>query len=230
MAEAGGSNIEIAHKLSETEKHAPGHGPKWLEFLEILEAVVLALVAISTAWSSYEAARWSGVQAELYGQSTKVRVEAQGLEIRSGQERMYDASTVVEWMKATAEGHQNLAELFTRRFRPEFASAFQAWLKTDPLNNPDAPPGPLMMPEYRNAKAEQAEALEKQASEMFDRGNEARERSDDYVRVTVFLATVLLLMAISQRFRIHKVRVGLAALAMVLLVSALWRILTLPRI
>ena len=229
MAEAGGANIEIAHKLTESEKHGHDHRSGWLEFLEIMEAIVLALVAISTAWSSYEAARWSGVQSELYGKSTKARVEAQGLELGSGQEKIYDASTVVEWMKASSLGQQKLAQLFERRFRPEFRPAFQAWLKTEPLTNPDAPPGPMMMPEYRNAKSEQAAKLDGEATELFERGSDARERSDDYVRVTVFLATVLLLMAISQRFRIHKVRVGLAALAIILMFSALWRIFMLPR-
>ena len=76
------------------------------------------------------------------------------------------------------------------------------------------------MAEYHNAKSEQAVVLGKHASDLFEQGSDARERSDDYVRVTVFLATVLLLMAISQRFRIHKVRVGLAGLAMLLRTAA----------
>jgi len=56
-----------------------------------------------------------------------------------------------------------------------------------------------------------------------------RERSDDYVRITVMLATILLLTAISQRFKTHAVRVGLAVLAALLLCFPLYRILTLPR-
>jgi hypothetical protein len=49
------------------------------------------------------------------------------------------------------------------------------------------------------------------------------------VRVTVTLATVLLLMAISQRFKIHGVRVALAVVAILLLCSPIYRILMLPR-
>jgi len=55
------------------------------------------------------------------------------------------------------------------------------------------------------------------------------QHSDAYVRVTVTLATVLLLMAISQRFKIHVVRMALTAIAALLLCLPLYRILTLPR-
>ena len=61
------------------------------------------------------------------------------------------------------------------------------------------------------------------------RATEAREHSDQYVRVTVTLATVLLLMAISQRFKVQAVRVGLAVIAALLLCFPLYRIITLPR-
>jgi hypothetical protein len=61
--------------------------------------------------------------------------------------------------------------------------------------------GPMAMPELRNTKTDEATAKNREAAEFFERGTHARERADDYVRVTAFLATVLLLTAISQRFR-----------------------------
>jgi hypothetical protein len=51
-----GMNVEIAHKLTEHEKHLRDKRG-WEEFVEILEAVVLALVAVATAWSGYQAAK-----------------------------------------------------------------------------------------------------------------------------------------------------------------------------
>ena len=230
MPEIGRANIEVAHKLNEDRKHGTHHSARSLEILEIIEAIVLALVAVTTAWSGYQAALWDGRQDEVYEQSTQLRVQAQGLQASSGQERMYDSSTVVEWMKAEAGGQHKLAELFERRFRPEFRVAFEAWKKTDPLNNPSAPAGPLMMPEYHNAKSEQAAKLEAKAADFFQQGTKDRAISDAYVRATVLLATVLLLTAISQRFRTEAVRIGLAILAALLVCIPLWRIITLPRI
>jgi hypothetical protein len=226
MPEAGGANIEVAQHLSESKEHSPSRAQ---EILEIVEAIVLAIVAIATAWSGYQAALWTGHQAELYGLASKYRVQAEGVATTANQERLYNASTVVEWLKAEANGQEKLAALFERRVLPEFRPAFDSWKKTDPLNNPDAPAGPFFMPEYRSAKAEEAAQLNERATASFEAGNRARKLSDDYVRVTVLLATVLLLTVISQRFKTHAVRVGLAVTAMLLLCAPIYRILTLPR-
>jgi hypothetical protein len=226
MSEAGGSNIEVAHHLSDHKASSQSLGH---EILEIAEAVVLALVAIATAWSGYQAALWTGQQAELYGQASKLRIEAEGAATYANQERLYNASTVVEWLKAEAQGDKKLAELFERRFLPEFRPAFEAWKKTDPLNNPNAPPGPQFMAEYRSSKTEQAAKLNDQATGVFEQGTRDRQHSDEYVRVTVTLETVLLLMAISQRFKTRGVRVGLLVTAMLLLCFPIYRILMLPR-
>jgi hypothetical protein len=223
---AGGSNIEVAHHLSEHQEHSESLAH---QILEIVEAIVLAIVAVSTAWSGYQAALWTGHQAELYGLASRYRVEAEGVATAANQERLYNASTVVEWLKAEAIGQKKLADLFERRFLPEFRPAFEAWKKTDPLNNPDAPAGPFFMHGYRSTRADEAAKLNNQATETFEAGNRARERSDQYVRVTVMLATVLLLMAISQRFKTHAVRVGLAVIATLLLCGPIYRLLTLPR-
>lgn len=230
MPETGGVNIEIAHRLNEGSEHSAPHHSRWLEALEIVEAVILAMVAVTTAWSGYQAALWDGQQDERYEESTKFRVQSQGLLTTGGQERIYDALTFAEWLKENATGNQKVAEIFERRFRPEYHVAFEAWMKTDPMNNPNAPPGPMLMAEYHNASLEESAKLEAEASQLFKQGTKARKTSDMYVRATVLLATVLLLTAISQRFKTHEVRVGLAVVAMLLLCLPLWRIMHLPRL
>jgi hypothetical protein len=226
MPEAGGSNIEIAHHLSERKGPSTSLGH---ELLEIAEALILAIVAISTAWSGYQAALWTGHQSELYGQASKLRVQAEGSATYANQERLYNASTVVEWLKAEEHGDKKLADLFERRLLPEFRPAFEAWKNTDPVNNPNAPPGPQSMTVYRSSKTEEAARLNDQATEVFERGTRDRQLSDEYVRVTVTLATVLLLMAISQRFKTRGVRLGLLVVATLLLCIPVVHILTLPR-
>jgi len=226
MPEAGGSNIELAHHLSE---HKAVSDTLAHEILEIVEAIVLAVVAIATAWSGYQAALWTGHEEELYGEASRLRVQAEGTATTANQERVYNAAVVVEWLKAEARGENKLAALFERRFLPEFRPAFEVWKKIDPLHNPDAPPGPFFMPQYRSSKTEEASKLNDEATRVFDEGTKARQRSDQYVRVTVTLATVLLLMAISQRFKTSSVRIGLAVVATLLLCLPVFQLLTLPR-
>lgn len=230
MPEAGETNIEIAHHLSEKEKHGEHELTRRAEILEVFEAIVLAMVAIATAWSGYQAARWDGQQSILYGRASKLRIEAQGTAAFATQLQLYDGLTVTEWVKATASGNKELSALFERRLYPEIRPAFEAWKAMDPIHNPNAPAGPALMPEYRSVAGTQAKKLDQEAAEIFDQGTQARERADQYVRITVNLATVLLLAALSQRFRTTSIRASLIALAFIVLLAPLWRILTLPRL
>lgn len=226
MPETGGSNVEIAQHLTEHQHSSQSFGQ---EILEIVEALVLAIVAIATAWSGYQAELWTGRQSELYGQASKLRVQAEGTATTANQERLYNSATVVEWLNAEARGDKKLADLFERRFLPEFRPFFEAWKTTDPINNPNAPAGPQLMPGYKSTMMEAAARLNEQAADVFEQGTQSRQRADQYVRVTVTLATVLLLMAISQRFKIRNVRLGLIAIAVLLLCFPVYHVLTLPR-
>jgi hypothetical protein len=197
--------------------------------VEIGEAILLALVAVATAWTGYQAARWDGDSAKLYGTSSRIRIEATQADTRGGQEQLYDATTFSFWLEARLKGDRRLAEEYESRFRPEYRPAFQAWLATDPFNNPDAPAGPMLMPQYRNGELEEAARLNAQASGVFGQAADARATGDKYVRATVLLATVLFLLAVSQRFRHFRVRVGLLCVAVVILAYAIGTIATYPR-
>ena len=91
--------------------------------------------------------------------------------------------------------------------------------------------GPDFMPEYHNAKHEQFLSLNKQAADVADQGTKSGQTGDQYVRITVLLATVLLITAIGQRFRFKTVRIAFMILASLLLCLPLWQLLVLlPRI
>jgi hypothetical protein len=224
MPETGNTNIEVAEALTEGPSQYSGH-----ELLEIAEAMVLALVAIATAWSGYQAELWIGHHAELLGQAKSVRIQAEGAASYANQERLYNASTVVEWLKARAHNDKKNADLFERLLPSEFRPAFEAWKKTDPLKNANAPAGPQLMAEYRSSKTEAAAKLKNQATDIFEDGVRAEQLSNQYARATVTLATVLLLVAISRRFETRGVRIVLLLLAMFLLCFPIYHILKLPR-
>ena len=231
MRESESSNIEIAHRLSEGERVGgdPSKWP-WQSLVEIAEAILLALVAIATAWSGYQAARWDGLQTELYGHASTLRVQADEETTLGGQRRLLDVSTFNTWIQVTTEGHKQLAALYERRFSPEFRVAFDAWIKTKPFSNPSAPPGPSFMPQYINPQIEHGTALNRRASRVFNEGTAAREHSDDYIRTTVLLATVLFLLALSQRFKLRIVRLGVLVSASGLMIFALVLLLRFPRL
>ena len=50
-----GANVEIAHSLSEHDEGGGEHRDGWRLVLEIVEVGLLAIVAIVTAWSGFQA-------------------------------------------------------------------------------------------------------------------------------------------------------------------------------
>jgi hypothetical protein len=220
-------NVEVAHTLTERGERRKR---RWEDVTEVFEAVALGLVAVATAWSGYQAARWDGRQAFLYGMSSTIRIEADEQLTLGGQQHLLDVSTFNTWIQAETRGDSELADLYVRRFSPEFRVAFEAWLATDPFENSGAPPGPSFMPEYENSLLEEGAALNERATVVFDEGTEARDTSEQYVRLTVLLATVLFLIALSQRFKVRGVRIGLLVVAVGLFLYAAVSIASLPRI
>jgi hypothetical protein len=224
-----GANVEIAHSLTEEHHHAAPH-EGWHRVLEIIEVFLLAMVAIATAWSGFQAAKWDGRQSFDYGTATRLRFEADAASTAAGQELVADVGLFTAWLAAHEAGDEPLQTLYRKRMTPEYQVAFDAWVRTDPFNNPNAPVGPIAMPEYKSSLAERADRLNDEATKVFDDGTEARETGEKYVRNTVLFAMVLFLVAIAQRFKDRTLRAAVNVIALIVLVFALGSILTLPRI
>jgi hypothetical protein len=196
---------------------------------EIVEVVILAFVAIATAWSGYQATQWGGRQATLYGQASTTRFAADASSTRGGQVLVADATFFTAWLQARAAGDVALERDLVRRFSPEYRTAFHAWLRTDPFTDPSAPAGPGYMPGFSQPDLVQAEELNAQASDLFAQGTSARETANKYVRDTVLFASVLFLAGLAQRFKDRRVKVAAIAVALALLSFTLVTIVTLPR-
>ena len=222
-------NVEVAHKLTEHEQ-AAREKRRWEEVIEILEVVLLALAAIATAWSGYQAARGDGQQSILYSDASVDRVQANTAATLGQQRLAADGAMFSAWLEARADNNPELQAMLVRRFSPEYRTAFAAWLDTDPFTNPDAPPGPGYLPEYRNPQMEQANELNQEAVALEKAGTEARHTAEEYVRATVLFALVLFLVAVGQRFRLRGVRIATIAMALALFAYGLYDISTLPRL
>lgn len=227
----GNINAEIAEKLRENGEHEDHHPSKRrVETIEILEAILLAVVAIATALSGYQAALFDGESAKEYATSSRLRSESVEKHLESNQVAAYDANTLNAWLQAEVAGDKALMAVLEKRFTPEYAEAFEAWVALDPQDNPDAPAGPRFMPEYEDPIAEEAKELAAEASHAFDLGVNMRLTGEKYVRVTVILAAALFLIAIGQRFKIRGVRYAVNSVAGVLIVYCVVLILRYPHI
>jgi len=227
MAE-GLSPLE-ANKEFERHQHenqrVQGRVPR---IVQVSEAVVLALVTITAAWSGFAAAKW-GTESRLeLAASSSARVEANRAAYVVGNLRNFDASTFNAWFIAYTLDDPDKMAIAEARFRPVFKVAFDAWMATHPATNPNAPPGPTYMPQYKLPQVAEAAKLETEADVRSAAGEHAGIVGDEYVRITVVLAGVLFLVGIGSTFSLRGARYGLAGLGAVLLVGAVILIALLP--
>lgn len=210
----------VSPRLSRQERIA-----RWLE---ILLAVMLGAVTLATAWSGYQSARWGGVQSTKYSQAGALRTESTRASTQAGQYAQIDIALFSNWINAYALDNEPLVTFYEERFRAEFRPAFEAWLATDPANNPNAPASPFIMPEYQLAKMQEAAQLELDAEATFDEGRQANQQSDDYILNAVLLASVLFLAGIASRFDWLPVRIAIIVAALLLLSLGVYNIIVYP--
>lgn len=221
------AHVHVPHELTEQEEH-PSGVPRLERRLELAAVLLLSLTTVATAWSGYQAARWSGEQSQHYARASAVRVQAQQQSTAAGQLRIDDLLYFNEWLSAERGGDRRLAALYERRFRPEFRPAFRAWVAQKPFTNPDAIAGPLYMPQYRLAKTAVAQRLDRDADVRYRKGTEAKSNDDHYILSTVFFAAVLFFAGISLRLMWRPLRVVVLGLATVLLLGGAVFVATLP--
>jgi hypothetical protein len=220
-------HVHVPHELGEGE----GAGravPRRERILELGAVLLLSLTTVATAWSGYQAARWSGEQSQHYARASATRIEAQRQSTRAGQLRIDDMLLFNGWLNAQDAGDRRLAAVYRRRFRPEFVPAYRAWLAQRPFENPNAVAGPLYMPQYRPATLRLSRVLDDQADASYDAGTEAKTNDDKYILSTVFFAAVLFFAGISLRLDWVRLRAGVLCLGGAMLLGGVVFVATLP--
>jgi len=229
--------IEVGKKLHEhgeaehEETGKDGHNERsdrHSRIVQICEAVLLALVTVTAAWAGYSAARWGTASRVDIAHASSLGNLATRDDLSAISLRNFDASTFNAWFTAFTLNSPQKEAIAVHRFRPEFLVAFNAWMATDPLHNPHAPPGPTYMPQYKQPQQAQADALDTESVAKFTAGNDAGLTGDNYVRITVFLAAVLFIVGIGSSFKLPGVRYALVAFGSVLLVFSIVLILQQP--
>ena len=195
---------------------------------EIFATALLALAALATAWSGYQASLWDGIQSSNYTQASAARTNAAQRHTEANQYRLADLTLFENFIDASFSGDTELADFYRLRFRDEFEPAYEAWIALDPQTNPEAPPGPFAMPEYQIAQEEEAAELTERAEAKFADGEDANTYSDVYTASTLFFASALFFSAISERFDYRRARISLLTISSIGLVVGFSVALTQP--
>jgi hypothetical protein len=196
--------------------------------VELIAAIMLSAATVVTAWSAYQATRWSGDQAESYTEASATRTESVRSSTEANRQVLIDVDTFLNWLDAQQTGDRALADDIHVRMREEFLPAFDAWLATAPPGSiPDGTP--FELPEYRLAAEEKAKQLEVKASRLFADGNESNQVSDDFVLAAVLFASVLFFSGLAGTFDSLRAQVFLLILGAIMLAVGTVIVLSLPQ-
>jgi hypothetical protein len=225
---------EIAEHRSHTLEGAAEHGGEGEDtgatrWLTIFEALLLAVVAVLAAWSGFASAKWGTEGSLKLAKSATTRNLASRAELQGLETKNFDASTFNAWFTAYLVGNTSGMTVAEHRFRSQFDVAFQAWLATDPFTNANAPKGPTYMPQYVQPGQAETSALDARADALYNAGENAADTSDNYVRTTVFLASVLFLVGISGHFRVRAARKGLIGVGAAILILSVVLLILAPK-
>lgn len=179
--------------------------------IEIAKTILLSAVIVITAWCSYQASQWSSITSFRLSEAKWLSIKASNVSLTAEQRLIVDAFVVVNFANAIIDGNNKVADFYMRHLRPEFSDLLKSWLATGPLENPDAPPHPIAMPQYaeirRGYEAGVYELQEKQ-EQMMEEAYAAKTMMDAYTFKTVLLASVLFIGGIFPSFRSLRLRLA----------------------
>jgi hypothetical protein len=214
--------------------------------IELFATIVLTIATILTAWSAFQASKWSGVQAIHFSEAAATRTESTKTATTAGQQTIIDVNTFTSWLNALSNERRvdpsssrgpdglyqpdpsNLSGFLFERFRDEFKPVVDEWLTFDPEYNPEAPPTPFALASYENAAQEETTRLETLADRKAQTARDDNQRSDNYVLTTVIFAAVLFFGGVSSKLRARRNQLLALGFAVLVLVGTVAVVLTFP--
>jgi hypothetical protein len=201
------------------EREFPAKQRKRRARLEALATVLLSTATLASAWSAYQATRWSGVQAIGLNRATNLRSESIRASNRALQQAQVDITSFVAWALSLGQSNERAAKFLEQRFRPEFRPAFEAW-KAAGAPGEIAPGTPFTRPEYQLAARAEAESLVHEAEQRFAVAQHANQASDNYIFAVVLFTSVMFFAGIESKAEVAAMRLTMLALAVGVLVVA----------
>jgi hypothetical protein len=193
----------------------------------LVATILLALVAVSTAWCAYMATDWGGRAQQNYALANAAHTESLKAFLTANQLSLLDVQIFTQWLNAWEAGKTELADFYRTRMRAEARPAFDAWVAQEPRNNPDAPSSPFVMPEYVVQERVKADQLLTQAKELAQTSTNAADVANQYVITTLVWALTLFFAGMSSNIPVLKISRLFALMAMVLFAFGVVRLVML---
>ena len=201
---------------------------KLLKWIEIISAILISLATVASAWCAYQSALWGGEETISYNLANAARTESVRMSNKALQFLSIDVNMFTEFVAAYSNEDEFLFDFLMARFRPEMKAAAEAWIETQPLINPDAPPSPFDMKEYQSEAQDEADRLLEEVTKHLEQAHLNDQRADRYILLTVIFASVLFFGGMISEFKSLKIRIGLVAFSSLTFLVTLILVVTFP--
>jgi hypothetical protein len=195
--------------------------------IEILAVVLLGIATVGSAWCGYQATRWNGEQNEITRAAAAARADSVRLFTLAAQEVAYDSNLVAKYAEARVEGNDELADFYRETLvRPEFVPLLDEWEADIAAGR--TPTNLLEDERYIDQQfGDYRDAVEVSEADLAA-GEEAGLNAENYVLVTLLLATALFFAGVTTSFSVRFARILLLAAACVTIAYVGTRIAELP--
>jgi protein-S-isoprenylcysteine O-methyltransferase Ste14 len=214
--------------------------PRWIE---PSATILIAVAAILTAWAAFQSAKWNGVQANDSRLAAAAGTASTRETTIASTQRNVDVESFLQWLQAARDDIQagrvdpatpyvadpaTLSGFIALRFRAEFKPAFNAWLATRPLIDSAAPATPFELPEYSLAADAEVDRLTSLSGSHASAAQQANNRAENYVLVTVLFAIGLVFASIGSKLERVTVSIFVLGLAVLTVIIAAVALATFP--
>lgn len=202
--------------------------------IELIIAIMLGLIAVVTAYASFQSALYDGQMTQKYTIGSNLATEAESLYLEGNQQYTQDAQLIVQLRELQLDAaagdpvaQEKFDTIYFESVSPELDAAI-VWADEQNASDPDFYYSPLGSEVYRTALfgsyAEQKELADATITE----GDVANGLSDRQTLNTVLMALSLFLLGIAAIVRNFLVKVVLSSVAGGIFLVALVLTLTIP--
>lgn len=216
-------------------KPEPTARPVWLfGRTELIVVILLGLVSLATAYASFEASLYGGIQQSSYTKGNNLQTEAESLYLEGNQQFTQDSQTIQQLAvlqvaadagDATAQAQYE--ELYFIAVSEDLDAAIQNGAQLD-ADEPEFYHDPQADEDYQNvlfgAYAEKAD----EGQALIAKGDEANGFGDVLTLSTVLMAITLFLLGVAAVLRRPKTQIAIAAIAIVIFIGAAIAASTVP--
>ena len=191
---------------------------KWIE---VISTILLSAATVLSAWCVYQSSQWSGEQYFRIDDETTANQFRLQYEVAGAQRKSAELQLFLEYSSAIADSNFRLAEFLYNRFPGSFKKPFNAWMKLDPYNNPDAPSSPFTMKEYVFLNWKKQKNMKNRPLAFKKAANISDNNSDNYVLLSLILSMVLFfsgMCGVADSRRSQKILLWVASLIFVVAV------------